>query len=303
MSYHHPVLTITDDDAKPSRRQPRKGRAFSVNLVAMLTWGTVRKSDHKMKVPVFLDFVGTESEHRAFVANLRCGRAATIGIGSSSRFELPRSDTHIFAPPSRCDFGVRQIVYLAEIFDLEVKSPAATACCVAMPPLSLLSTVTMEELDAVKATVALLNRQRQQHADEMMAAFEAAEAARGGRYYYSRPPDVPKQLDLDDETMRYWALIARELCVRLDSRTEYPVPPEPEFRALFLYWLGREGCLWCDGDNPLRGVLGQRNYGYNSGLATEGRLEAGGYCSPIGLAVPQEKLGMLLAEAVRAWCG
>lgn len=303
MSYLHPVVTITDDDAKPSRRQPRKGRAFSVNLVAMLTWGTVRKSDHKMKVPVFLDFVGTESEHRAFVANLRCGRAATIGTGSSSRFELPRSDTHVFAPPSRCDFGVRQIVYLAEIFDLEVKSPSATACCVAMPPLSLLSTVTAGELAAVKATVALLNRQRQQQADEMMAAFEAVEAARGGRYYYSRPPDVPKQLDLDDETMRYWALIARELCVRLDSRTEYPVPPEPEFRALFLYWLGREGCLWCDGDNPLRDVLERRNYGYGAGFATEGRLSRGGYCSPIGLAVPQEKLGTLLAEAVRAWCG
>jgi hypothetical protein len=303
LSYLHPVLTITDDDAKPSRRQPRKGRAFSVNLVAMLTWGTVRKSDHKMKVPVFLDFVGTESEHRAFVANLRCGRAATIGTGSSSRFELPRSDTHIFAPPSRCDFGVRQIVYLAEIFDLEVKAPSATACCVAMPPLSLLSTVTTGELDAVKATVALLNQQRQRQADEMMAAFEAAEAARGGRYYYSRPPDVPKQLDLDDETMRYWALIARELCVRLDSRTEYPVPPEPEFRALFLYWLGREGCLWCESDNPLRDVFEWRNYGYNSGFATEGRLDAGGYCTPIGLAVPQEKLGTLLTEAVRAWCG
>ncbi|MBZ4251832.1 hypothetical protein LAJ57_13050, partial [Streptococcus pneumoniae] len=65
------------------------------------------------------------------------------------------------------------------------------------------------------------------------AAFEAAEAARPYRYY-SRPPDVPKQLDLDEATMRYWALIARELCVRLDSRTEFPVPPEPEFRALFL---------------------------------------------------------------------
>mgnify|MGYP003521041960 FL=1 len=303
MSYHHPILTITDDDAKPSRRQPRKGRAFSVNLVAMLTWGTVRKSDYKMRVPIFLDFVGTESEHRAFVANLRCGRAATIGTGSTSRFELPRSDTHVFAPPSRCDLGVRQIVYLAEVFDLEVKAPSSTVCCVAMPPLSLLSTATSEEIRAVEAVVTLLNRQRQQQADEMMAAFEAAEAARGGRYYYSRPPDVPKQLDLDEAKIRYWALIARELCVRLDSRTEYPVPPEPEFRALFLYWLGREGCLWCDGDNPLRDVLGQRNYGYNSGFATEGRLSRGGYCTPIGLAVPQEKLGMMLAEAVRAWCG
>ena len=302
MSYLHPTLTITDDDAKPSRRQPRKGRAFSVNLVAMLTWGTVRKSDYKMKVPVFLDFVGTESEHRAFVANLRCGRAATIGTGSSSRFELPRSDTHIFAPPSRCDLGVRQIVYLAEIFDLEVKAPSATVCCVAMPPLALLSTVRQDELEAVEAVVALLNRQRQQQADEMLAAFEAAEAARPYRYY-SRPPDVPKQLDLDEATMRYWALIARELCVRLDSRTEYPVPPEPEFRALFLYWLGREGCLWCDGDNPLRDVLERRNYCYHSGFATEGRLSRGGYCSPIGLAVPQEKLGTMLAEAVRAWCG
>ena len=302
MSYHHPILTITDDDAKPSRRQPRKGRAFSVNLVAMLTWGTVRKSDHKMKVPIFLDFVGTESEHRAFVANLRCGRAATIGTGSSSRFEIPRSDTHIFASPSRCDLGVRQIVYLAEIFDLEVKSPSATVCCVAMPPLALLSTVRQDELEAVEAVVALLNRQRQQQADEMLAAFEAAEAARPYRYY-SRPPDVPKQLDLDEATMRYWALIARELCVRLDSRTEYPVPPEPEFRALFLYWLGREGCLWYDGDNPLRDLLERRNYGYNSGFATEGRLSRGGYYTPIGLAVPQEKLGTMLAEAVRAWCG
>lgn len=303
MSYHHPTLTITDDDAKPSRRQPRKGRAFSVNLVAMLTWSTVRKSDYKMRVPIFLDFVGTESEHRAFVANLRCGRAATIGTGSSSRFELPRSDTHIFAPPSRCDLGVRQIVYLAEVFDLEVKAPSSTVCCVAMPPLLLLSTVTGEEIKAVEAVVALLNRQRQQQADEMMAAFEMAEAARGGRYYYSRPPDVPKQLDLDEAKIRYWALIARELCVRLDSRTEYPVPPEPEFRALFLFWLGREGCLWSESDNPLHGVLERRNYGYNADFATEGRLSRGGYCSPIGLAVPQEKLGTMLAEAVRAWCG
>ncbi len=303
MSYLHPTLTITDDDAKPSRRQPRKGRAFSVNLVAMLTWGTVRKSDHKMKVPIFLDFVGTESEHRAFVANLRCGRAATIGTGSTSRFELPRSDTHVFAPPSRCDLGVRQIVYLAEVFDLEVKAPSSTVCCVAMPPLSLLSTATSEEIRAVEAVVALLNRQRQQQADEMMAAFEVAEAARGGRYYYSRPPDVPKQLDLDETKIRYWALIARELCVRLDSRTEYPVLPEPEFRALFLFWLGREGCLWSESGNPLHGVLERLNYGYSTGFATETRLGAGGYCSPIGLAVPQEKLGTLLAEAVRAWCG
>jgi hypothetical protein len=66
---------------------------------------------------------------------------------------------------------------------------------------------------------------------------------------------------------------------------------------------GGHGCLWCDGDNPLRGVLERRNYGYGTGFATEGRLEAGGYCSPIGLAVPQERLGTLLAEAVRAWCG
>jgi hypothetical protein len=171
-----------------------------------------------------------------------------------------------------------------------------------MPPLALLSTVRQDELEAVEAVVALLNRQRQQQADEMLAAFEAAEEERSGRYY-SRPPDVPKQLGLDEATVRYWALIARELCVRLDSRTEYPVPPEPEFRALFLYWLGREGCLWYDGDNPLRDLLERRNYGYNSGFATEGRLSRGGYYTPIGLAVPQEKLGTMLAEAVRAWCG
>jgi hypothetical protein len=106
-----------------------------------------------------------------------------------------------------------------------------------MPPLSLLSTVTRGELEAVEAVVALLNRQRQQQADEMMAAFEAAEASRE-RYYYSRPPDVPKQLDVDDETMRYWALIARELSVRLDSRTETQCRRSLNFGRCFCTGLG-----------------------------------------------------------------
>lgn len=300
MSYLFPTLTITDDDAKPSRRQVRKGRAFSVNLVAMLTWNAVRKSDYKKKVPIFLDFVGTESEHRAFVANLRCGRLATIGSGSSTCLELPRSDTHVFAPPSRTEYGVRQIVYLAEVFDLEVKAPSTSVCCVAMPPLSLLSSVRPDEIQAVETVVSLLNRQRQQEAEALMAAHTEKMK---GYSYYCRPPDLPAQLVVAEATTRYWALMARELCVRLDSRTEYPVPPEPGIRALFLFWLGREGCLWSESDNPLHQLLERRNYGYNSGFSTEGRLSQGGYCAPIGLAIQQERLGEMLAEAVRAYLG
>ena len=58
-----------------------------------------------------------------------------------------------------------------------------------------------------------------------------------GGLVFRRPLAMRDRLTLDIEALCYWALVARELAVRLDARTRFPIPQTPEFRALLLQTL------------------------------------------------------------------
>jgi len=122
--------------------------------------------------PAFLDICGTESEHRAFIANLREGRPAKLD--NSTAFELLRSEPYLYTPPQRCDAGIRQIIYLPDLFDVEVKSVRDPLQIIVMPPSSMLATVGDDELRAVQQVYALT---RKRHADEV-AKLEAENATK-----------------------------------------------------------------------------------------------------------------------------
>ena len=99
----YPVMTIAADGAAPSKRnRHRKTHGFSCTLLRAVLWPAYKPAGNKTVMrPVFLDFCGTESEHRAFVANLRCGRAAQVG--DREAYEFLKSEPYAYAPPQRCE--------------------------------------------------------------------------------------------------------------------------------------------------------------------------------------------------------
>ena len=331
----YPILTIAADGSTPSRRnrhRPQKSRSFQCTLLRCLSWPAFKqgtgKSYNAALRPIFLDYCGTESEHRAFTANLRCGRAASIGDGNNpTTIELLKSEPYLYAPPVKCEAGVRQIVYLPELFDLETKAQRDDVWLCVMPPTSLLSTVTMEELACARAALRLTN-------DRIAAEVERAEqhnvavVANNERYYslsyeqrrlqnvdYQSTVRVPEPVDLDDEAVRYWALIARELCVRLDARTRYPIPYAPEFRTLLVQHFVAMGMAKRADGNPLQPLtMGQsREDSYRMPLRIDGpqvdyRIwqrrrdrDDVGYAAPLALSISQAELGESLSKLAQLY--
>lgn len=294
----YPVLTIGDDDAKPSRRNhfQRKTRAFQCLLLRAVVW-TRYRSDKRWLRPVFLDFCGTESMHRAFVANLRCGRVAQMGSGSKLEgFELLRSEEYRYAPPSRCDAGVRQVVYFPQVFDVDVKGQSERIDVVAMPPPSLLSSVTQAELLATRAVL-------RRHNDDIAAQRQQIEQENAAVESWRRRA-APPQLELDDAAVTEWALLSRELCVRVDSRTRYPVPPAPEFRAMLTRELVRQGFVDVAAGSVLRKFKGDDRCEVldvkGPGHSWEPVVDVG-YLAPVALSIEQVMLGETLARLARKY--
>lgn len=316
------LLTIASDGAAPSKRNRyRKTRAFSCTLLRCVAWPAFKPSPGKGSVvfrPIFLDYCGTESEHRAFTANLRMGKVASIT--DREAVELLRSEPYRYAPPQRCDAGVRQIVYLPEVFDLDCKEQRDDVWLCAMPPSSLLASVTVPELGSCRAALRLTN-DRIAAEVEKVRLHNASVEANNSLYYsltyeerrrrdinYMRILDAPSTLDLDDAAVRYWALMARELCVRLDARTRYPVPSAPEFRALLLQHFLMTGAAKTSKGNPLA-TLGKVRDEYRMPLEVRGpggdawpyKVDDVGYLPPIALHVTQDELGKALAQLASAY--
>lgn len=297
----YPLLTIASDDAAPTRRNRyRKTRAFSSTLLRAVVWPAYKPSPGKGSIvfrPIFLDYCGTESEHRAFTANLRMGKIASLSDRES--FELLRSDPYKYAPPVRTDAGVRQIVYLPEVFDLEPKEQRDDVWLCAMPPASLLDSVTVAELGSCRAALRLTN-------DRIAVDRQRVEEENAARESWRRR-DPPKLLDLDDAALKYWALLAREICVRLDARTRYPVPAAPEFRALLLQHMLRVGAVKTAARNPLAVLSGGRENSYRMPLEVRGpqidyyHTDDVGYLAPMALHVEQDELGKMLADLAKAY--
>lgn len=296
-------MTIGADDVAPTRRNryARKTRAFQCTLLRGVVWTTYRNDKRWMR-PIFLDFCGTESQHRAFVANLRCGRVALLSGNSSKEdgYELLRSEEYRYAPPVRCDEGVRQVVYFPQLFDVDVKGQGEWIFCVAMPPTALLSSITVEELGATRAALRVLNEGVETVRQQIMAENLAVESW--------RRRSLPEPLELDDAEIAEWALVARELTVRVDSRTRYPVPPAPEFRALLLVALLREGHAELVDNHWMRKLSGGKRSmsSWRQGLLVRGATdyrttEDAGYLQPVAVAIEQVKLGELLARLAREY--
>lgn len=296
----YPVMTITADGAAPSRRnRHRKTHGFSCTLLRAVLWPAYKPVGNKTIMrPVFLDFCGTESEHRAFVANLRCGRAAQVS--DREAYEFLKSEPYAYAPPQRCAAGVRQIVYYPELFDLEVKAQRDELWVCAMPPSKLLATVSDEEFLCARAALRIANA----GIEASRIAIGAENAARES-WRRQRLPDL---VDMDDTALRYWALIARELCVRIDARTRYPVPYAPEFRALLVRELIAKKHLTLSDGCPLSALEERSGWGReNKQLDVRGPMinyrgmADVGYLPPVGLHIEQEALGKLLADLAREY--
>jgi hypothetical protein len=313
----YPLLTISADGSTPSRRnRHRKTRAFQCTLLRCVTWTKYKPSagtHGKILRPIFLDYCGTESEHRAFTANLRAGRPAALSDRES--IELLRSEPYVYAPPQRCAAGIRQIVYYPEVFDLDCKAQRDDVWLCAMPPESLLTSLSVAEIGSCRAALHLIReriaeQQRQAQAEnvrieENNRRYYAVSYQRRGDLRYQSALSAPKQVELDDAAVRYWALMARELCVRLDARTRYPIPCEPEFRALLLVHLISVGVVHRSTDNPLAPLASRDDYRSSMPLRVDCpqvdyyHRDDAGYLPPLGLAISQEKLGETLAELSR----
>lgn len=304
----YPLLRITEDGTAPSKRyRPQKTRAFSCTLLRCVTWPSYRHGTGKAYAatlrPIFLDYCGTESAHRAFTANLRMGRIASMGDDKTT-VEFLRSEPYVYAPPQRCEAGIRQIVYFPDLFDLEPKQGNSETIAVAvMPPTSLLNSVTPEELGAVSAALHLTNAALDEERKRIEVENVKREAANDWRL---RPLDLPDLVELDTDARLYWALVARELAVRLDARTRFPLPQTAEFRALLLQTLYGLRLLTLADGNPLSVLQspGRHYYGRDAGLTVyapgEWRAKDDcGYLAPIALSIEQTKLGTLLAELAR----
>ena len=311
-----PTLVITDDGAVSTSRsrRPTKSRAFRATLLHAIVWPK-RLQHEKQQRPIFLDFCGTESEHRAFVANLRCGHVA--GYDSSGRIEIMKSESYRYAPIQRVELeagpAVRQVVYLSELFDIEVKTQTEEIWLCALPPRVLLDTVTAEERAAAKQALALWNAR----IDRECIAIDAENKIRAAaeEHYYSltyqqrhelkisypeRPLRLPDRLDLDDAAVDYWALASREVCVRLDARTRYPVPNDAEFRVLLLQCLLQRGYATLTQRHPLS-ALQASEPGWRTALTVLG--DDCGYLAPLAVNIKQDDLGKLIRELASAFYG
>lgn len=310
------TLVITDDGAVSTSRsrRPTKSRAFRATLLHAIVWPK-RLQHEKQQRPIFLDFCGTESEHRAFVANLRCGHVA--GYDSSGRIEIMKSESYRYAPIQRVELeagpAVRQVVYLSELFDIEVKTQTEEIWLCALPPRLLLDTVTTEERAAAKQALALWNR----CIDAECVAIDAENKIREqySEEFYRMPwqqsreknlpyPQsllrLPDRLDLDDDAVDYWALASREVCVRLDARTRYPVPNDAEFRVLLLQCLLQRGYATLTQRHPLS-ALQTSEPGWRTALTVLG--DDCGYLAPLAVNIKQDDLGKLIRELASAFYG
>lgn len=317
----YPLLTIASDGAAPSRRNRyRKTRSFQCTLLRCVVWPAFKPSQGKGTTilrPIFLDYCGTESEHRAFTANLRSGKIAALS--EREGIELLRSEPYKYAPPMRCEAGVRQIVYYPEVFDLDSKEQRDDVWLCVMPPAGLLQGVTTQELGAARAALRLTNDRLAAARDAVLAANAAIEAnneayyaadyrersAKGLRYQTTSTP--PSLLQLDDDALRYWALMSRELCVRLDARTRYPIPPDPEFRVLLLQHFLRLGVVKRAEGNVLASLGADDRYNHRMPLDIRGpmldyrRQDDVGYVAPLALSIKQDDLGKELAALAGAY--
>jgi hypothetical protein len=127
----------TESTKKRQKLQTTKSRVFSVQLLGFLTadalwepWnGGAQGSTQR---PVWIAYIGTESESQPFTANLRGGRKAAAG---SDVVETPRRAGYRWTY-QKVPGGLVTVAYLPELFHLEpVKASGESIRFIVAPPL------------------------------------------------------------------------------------------------------------------------------------------------------------------------
>jgi hypothetical protein len=191
---------------------------------------------------------------------------------------------------------VRQIVYFPELFDVECKAQKDDIWLCVMPPASLLNTLTVAEIGSCRAALRLTN--------EAIAAERARIEEENASVEYWRKRSLPPDLTMDTDAILYWALVSRELCVRLDARTRYPIPYAPEFRAILVQYLVAQGHCKRSTDNPLR-PLARSHDSYQMPLRVDTPSPSWrssddcGYLPPLALSITQDELGQILSDLAK----
>ncbi len=128
------TLTITHE--RKSKGRVVKSRRFSATLLTYLTadrlW-PLGQAGQAMR-PVWITYAASHEMSRAFTANLRGGRKANFGRGSSKVLELPRSAPHRWLSERAGGGATVTTAYLPELFELDPGDPAGRIAFVFMPP-------------------------------------------------------------------------------------------------------------------------------------------------------------------------
>lgn len=100
-----------------------KTRVFSVRLLGHLAANRLWEPGGSAKAvrPVWIAYLGTDQESRAFTANFRAGRLAEA---DGDRFQAPKRSPHRWVT-QRVPGGVVTVAYLPQLFHLEPPAP----CC------------------------------------------------------------------------------------------------------------------------------------------------------------------------------
>ena len=131
------TLTIQTESKKKQKLQTTKSRVFSVQLLGFFTadalwepWNGGAKGSTQR--PVWIAYIGTESESQPFTANLRGGRKAGSG---NDVLETPRRAGYRWTY-QKVPGGLVTVAYLPELFHLEpVKAPGESIRFIVAPPL------------------------------------------------------------------------------------------------------------------------------------------------------------------------
>jgi hypothetical protein len=186
------TLTIATDEGAE-----KKGRSFQAALLGfvradhLLPFGP---ADRRIR-PLMLSVAATESEMRAFLANLRCGRTAATGDQYSDlKFELLKSGGYEYFT-LRTARGVAVTAFLPSLFrhDPGMVDPAG-ATFVCLPPI----------------------------------AAVAPESPRAVEHVLARAPK------LDAAALAELSRIAPLFCSFLDRRTRCPLVPDERFQLQLL---------------------------------------------------------------------
>ncbi|MCB1034169.1 MAG: hypothetical protein KDD47_10090 [Acidobacteria bacterium] len=110
-------IVITE---KPRKGKETKTRSFSQDLVGYLACEALFEGGAETWAPLWLSYVGSPQEAKAFTANLRSGARAVV---HSATLQLPRSAGYRFLTRPLPGRAVATVAYLPAFLDLDPATP------------------------------------------------------------------------------------------------------------------------------------------------------------------------------------